>query len=203
MISLPFCSLDELIRTDYFVVPHVSSSSLFIETKSSRFVCARRSKMPAKLDCASGQLLVRRTPRRAASSLELPHSSAHQAGRKNFPRIFIPLLVFNFYAEGGILVETPPSPPVCPDAQKQRRRFAKQAQVDSCSVKQNAQNASHETMMQVTALCRQNAKGLALDLGVVLHGEVAGELPESVLGVLRIEGLDLQDTARHRLLWES
>ncbi|CAM9234424.1 unnamed protein product [Pylaiella littoralis] len=55
---------------------------------------------------------------------------------------------------------------------------------------------------QVTALCRQNAKSLALDVGVILHGDTPGELPEGVLGVLRIEGLDLQDTARHRPLWE-
>lgn len=56
---------------------------------------------------------------------------------------------------------------------------------------------------QVTALFRQNTASLALDVGVVLHGETAAELPESVLGVLRIEGLNLEDTARHRLLWES
>lgn len=54
--------------------------------------------------------------------------------------------------------------------------------------------------IQVTSLCRQNAASLALDVGVVLHGETAAELPESVLGVLRIEGLDLQDIASHRLL---
>ena len=56
---------------------------------------------------------------------------------------------------------------------------------------------------QVTALCRQNAASLALEAGIVLQGETAAELPESVLGVLRIQGVDLQETARHRLLWES
>lgn len=61
---------------------------------------------------------------------------------------------------------------------------------------------THENT-QVTALCRRNSASLGLDVGVVLHGETTAELPEIVLGVLRIEGLDLQDTARHQLLWES
>eukprot|EP00752_Nemacystus_decipiens_P008027 g7173.t1 len=63
--------------------------------------------------------------------------------------------------------------------------------------------ASTPAASKVTALCRQNAVSLALDVGVVLQGESAAELPESVLGVLRIEGLDLQDNTRHRLLRES
>eukprot|EP00903_Cladosiphon_okamuranus_P008564 g8218.t1 len=63
--------------------------------------------------------------------------------------------------------------------------------------------ASSLPASQVTALCRENAASLALDVGVVLQGETAAELPESVLGVLRIEGLDLKDTARHRPLWKS
>lgn len=55
----------------------------------------------------------------------------------------------------------------------------------------------------MTSLCREHSKSLALDVGVVLHGESEEELPESVLGVLRIEGLDLQDSSRHRPLWED
>lgn len=65
-------------------------------------------------------------------------------------------------------------------------------------------NSTHSlTYAQVTALCRQNARSLALDVGVILHGDAPGELPEGVLGVLRIEGLDPEDTARHRPLWEQ
>lgn len=108
-----------------------------------------------------------------------------------------------FFAVGGAKVHVhPPSPPAVGCPQAKARRFANQAQIDSCLLKQQALNRVAR-IVQVTALCRQNAKSLALDLGVVLHGEVAGELPECVLGVLRIEGLDLQDTSRHRLLWES
>ena len=45
--------------------------------------------------------------------------------------------------------------------------------------------------MQVPNPCRQDVTILAVNLGVVFHGEAASELPESVLGVRRIEGLDL------------
>lgn len=59
------------------------------------------------------------------------------------------------------------------------------------------------TLEQVTSLCREHAKSLSLEVGLILHGESESELPESVLGVLRIDKLDPQDTTRHRLLWGS
>ncbi|CAN0084047.1 unnamed protein product [Ectocarpus sp. 6 AP-2014] len=63
--------------------------------------------------------------------------------------------------------------------------------------------ASSSASSQVTSLCREHAKSLSLEVGLILHGESESELPESVLGVLRIDKLDPQDTTRHRLLWGS
>ncbi|CAN0210670.1 unnamed protein product [Ectocarpus sp. 12 AP-2014] len=63
--------------------------------------------------------------------------------------------------------------------------------------------ASSSASSRVTSLCREHAKSLSLEVGLILHGESESELPESVLGVLRIDKLDPQDTTRHRLLWGS
>ncbi|CAM9335095.1 unnamed protein product, partial [Ectocarpus sp. 12 AP-2014] len=63
--------------------------------------------------------------------------------------------------------------------------------------------SSSASSRQVTSLCREHAKSLSLEVGLILHGESESELPESVLGVLRIDKLDPQDTTHHRLLWGS
>ncbi|CAN0222356.1 unnamed protein product, partial [Ectocarpus sp. 13 AM-2016] len=63
--------------------------------------------------------------------------------------------------------------------------------------------ASSSASSRVTSLCREYAKSLSLEVGLILHGESESELPESVLGVLRIDKLDPQDTTHHRLLWGS
>ncbi|CAM9605762.1 unnamed protein product [Scytosiphon promiscuus] len=60
--------------------------------------------------------------------------------------------------------------------------------------------ASSPAASQMTSLCRESSKNLSLDVGLILHGENDGELPESVLGVLRIQELDLGDTRRHQAL---
>lgn len=62
---------------------------------------------------------------------------------------------------------------------------------------------NNRKIKQVTSLCRGSSNALALDVGLVLQGEQEGELPESVLGALRIERLDLQNASRWKPLWED
>ncbi|KAF8072532.1 EDR2L [Scenedesmus sp. PABB004] len=50
---------------------------------------------------------------------------------------------------------------------------------------------SSTTAQYVTGMVRGGAKGLVLDLGVVLEGHNAWELPEALLGAVRVNHLDL------------
>lgn len=57
--------------------------------------------------------------------------------------------------------------------------------------------------LQLALLCREHSKNMSVEMGLVLQGETEAELPESVLGALRLEELDLQDTSRHKPLWDT
>lgn len=44
---------------------------------------------------------------------------------------------------------------------------------------------------QIVGVCRNYVKDLTVDLGIVLQGEKESELPERLIGCLRLEGLDV------------
>ena len=46
--------------------------------------------------------------------------------------------------------------------------------------------------MQVVSLCAHSSKSLTVDLAVLIQGEEFSELPERILGCVRLDQLDLE-----------
>lgn len=54
--------------------------------------------------------------------------------------------------------------------------------------------------VQLSSLCRTHSGSLVLNVGLMLQDEQEPDLPASLLGVLRVTRLDLEDCSRHRPL---